>query len=747
MPAPLMMVNLLIVGISVAGACAAFFYGWACRAWKLAGLFALTSLGIAGYTLANAVLQATTDSATALLAFRCLDLSACVVLAFIPLLYRYLLNQPVGTIDRLFMGLYVLLALPLLREQGYWESLDRMQPVDLGWWGVIHQPQGTLLWVRYLIQAGSLALLGHCLMIAWQGRREHWPVARWLLLLPLLLIAAILYHIGLFQGLWRGPMAGGYLAVAQYLILAAAVFVREREGSDERNRLFESLTEREAKLTALTNFSIGFAGLLDPEGRVVFANQAALAAVGQSAEQILGRPFPETAWWSHDSAQQERLRKAIAAAAAGQPDRFQATHTTAQGEIILVDFSLTPYRNPAGRLQYLIAEGRDISALVKYQERLREGSRMEAVGQLAGGVAHDFNNVLGGIMSATELALLKAEKKEDVRHHLGMILRSAGRAADLTRNLLSFSRRGKSQNLAFPVNALVQDTLAVLRRTLGPSIRIVSRLEADPDHIQGDPTEIQSAVLNLCINARDAMPQGGTLTLSTRRQTLDAAAIDRLAQPLTPGEYIALAVADTGEGIPAELRNRIFEPFFTTKPVGRGTGLGLAAVLGAVQAHQGAIELVSALGMGSTFTMFLPAHRLVPAPVAAADAQPAKLPAATGRGRVLVVDDEPILRELTAEMLRHLGFTVETFRNPLDARKALAGDSDYRLMVMDLAMPQMDGVTLYREVRRESPGLAVIIATGFASASLKELDDARLLTLAKPFRLDDLKQALNRLQL
>ncbi|MGH7143829.1 MAG: hybrid sensor histidine kinase/response regulator [Planctomycetota bacterium] len=744
MLSPLTVVNAIIVGIGLTGALGALLYGWARQHMRSTLMFAGMSLALALYTFGALVVQTTPTVAVVVFWYKAMNLMAAIFLITMIYLYRQLLSQTSTWTDHgLSFAIVLVVLVSLIRPYGLFDSIDSMQAIHLDWWGDLYRPIAQVRWMRLAIQIVAMAALLVCLLHAWRGRKASPAIAYALLALPMLLLPSLIYQYGLFHNLWEGPITNPFGACGMYVALTTVAFVRERDRRNEMLSLFRSVSEREEKLSAMTNASVGFAGLLDPQGRVVLANRAALTAIGATAKEIVGQPFPETPWWRHDRAQQDRLRMAIAQAADGRPDGFQATHHSAAGDEIVVDFSLTPFRSADGELRYLIAEGRDVTALMKYQERLREGHRLEAVGQLAGGVAHDFNNLLAAIMGAAELALMRADRQEDVSEHLGMILRSTTRAADLTRNLLSFSRRGKSQEVVFRVNTLLRDTLTVLTRTLGPSVRVQSRLDAVPDQIRGDPSEIQSAVLNLALNARDAMPEGGILAITSTCETIDAARAEKLPQAVAPGPFIAITVTDTGAGIPPDLLGRIFEPFFTTKEPGRGTGLGLAAVLGAIHAHRGAIEVSSTPGKGTAFTLYLPADLTVTD--AALPETPA--PAAVHRGWAVVVDDEDLVRELTAEMLRKLGFEVESFRDPIHARQSLPLMSAARLMILDLAMPRLDGLTLYKEVRRQWPEVRVIIATGFAGDKLQEISDPNLVALAKPFRLANLTAAITQLGL
>ncbi|HYG76353.1 MAG TPA: PhnD/SsuA/transferrin family substrate-binding protein [Planctomycetota bacterium] len=396
-----------------------------------------------------------------------------------------------------------------------------------------------------------------------------------------------------------------------------------------------------------------------------------------------------------------------------------------------------PVRNAEGSIYRIAGLAEDITERRQLEQQYIHAQKMNAIGQLAGGVAHDFNNVLSTIISSAELALMNHPRNSSDAERLSIIINSANRAAELTRKLLSFARRGKSQNVPLSVNDLVRDTVAVLGRTLGPSVKIDTQLEARPDVVRGDATELQSALLNLSVNARDAMPEGGVITIRTHTEELSAERCATLPQPVRPGPHVVVSVTDTGSGIAAEILPRIFEPFFTTKPIGKGTGLGLAAVLGAVQAHQGAIEVTTVVNSGTTFTSYFPAEA-----IPAETPRESPVPVLRFSGRAAVVDDDGIVCNSTAEILRAIGFQTEAFTDPFRARDSLLSMGTFQVVVLDLAMPGMSGLDLYRFLRGHRPTVPIIIATGYAGSSLQGIEDTHLVHLAKPFSVPQLCEAI-----
>ena len=387
----------------------------------------------------------------------------------------------------------------------------------------------------------------------------------------------------------------------------------------------------------------------------------------------------------------------------------------------------------------------EMTARKDLDEQLRHAQKMEAVGQLAGGVAHDFNNLLVGIVGSAEL-LQRAQVGDAERRELaGIILGAGQRAADLTRQLLSFSRRESPVRERVDLNAVVADVVRLLERTVDP--RVAVEVEPCPEGapVLGDGSELQGALLNLGLNARDAMPAGGRLTFRVRPASLHESADTQLSDPLRPGHYLALDVEDTGTGMTEAVRRRIFEPFFTTKPFGRGTGLGLAAVYGIVRRHGGAIAVESAPGHGSRFSLLLP-RASGPEPVATS-AGPDDV-VVRGRGLILVVDDERAVGEMCARMLETLGFNA--LLAP-DGERALElyrrEGARIDLVLLDLMMPGLSGVETLRALRELDREAAVVMVSGFGHAvDLRQVQALGIADLLpKPFTIAALSQTVSRI--
>lgn len=361
-----------------------------------------------------------------------------------------------------------------------------------------------------------------------------------------------------------------------------------------------------------------------------------------------------------------------------------------------------------GGSKFIIAAGDDVTERRHMAEQLLQAQKMEAVGRLAGGVAHDFNNVLAGIMNYAEMISLKLKDASDVRKYADNIVQLSERASALIRQLLAFSRRGKIMEVKVDVHDLVMEVISLLEHTIDRKIQIRSELRAGRSTVNGDPSQLQNAILNIAVNARDAMPRGGHLTFATE---VASAAEARAAGVNESGarEYIRLTVSDTGVGMVETVKKHIFEPFFTTKEKGKGTGLGLAAVYGTVEDHKGAIMVESEPGQGSAFHLYLPLAEYHTGSEAPPDREMKK-----GRGLVLLVDDEEVLREVGRAMLTELGYEVVEAENGRHAVEKYSALHDrISLVILDVIMPEMSGIEAYALIKQINPEAKVLIASGF----------------------------------
>jgi len=376
-------------------------------------------------------------------------------------------------------------------------------------------------------------------------------------------------------------------------------------------------------------------------------------------------------------------------------------------------------------------------------EQLQQAQKMEAIGQLAGGVAHDFNNILTAIQGNAELLRLSVRKGSDEEQMVHQIVQSSRRAADLTHQLLAFARKGKFQMVLLDIHDTIYEVVSILQHSIDRRIRVQLDLSAQPSMVLGDRTQLHSALLNLGVNARDAMPNGGELTFATETCTVDEEYLRAHRPGVQPGRYVRISVSDTGTGMDKWTRQRVFEPFFTTKQVGQGTGLGLASVYGCVRSHRGGIEVDSRAGKGSTFRVLLPlAGRPGTGAEAAAEDQPVR-----GSGHVLVVDDEEMVRDYARRLLESLGYTVSTCN---DGAEAVAyyrkHHGEIGLVILDLVMPRLDGRQTFRRMRQIDPEVRAILSSGYSEdyAAQGGAEEGVLDFLAKPFRIEEVSRMVAR---
>ena len=370
-----------------------------------------------------------------------------------------------------------------------------------------------------------------------------------------------------------------------------------------------------------------------------------------------------------------------------------------------------------GGREYLVGVGIDLSARRHLEAQLRQAQKMESIGRLAGGVAHDFNNILTTILGYCEILqeTLPADSKE--REYVGIIQGAGDRAATLTRQLLAFSRKQALEKKIISLNRVITDLLKILGKMLGEDVRIDTRLQAAPDIIEADPGQIEQVIMNLAVNARDAMPAGGTIIIETARVETGKGE-EAPVSDLSPGDYVLLVVSDTGEGMDKETISRIFDPFFTTKEQGKGTGLGLATVYGIVSRHRGGVHVYSEPGTGTTFRIYLPSSPSLEEIAADPDAA---LPLPRGTETILVVDDEATVRRLVIDTLHPLGYTcLEAANGAAALGVAAAHEGTIDLLFTDVVMPEMGGTELAARLTTQRPGLRVLFMSGYTEKALDE---------------------------
>jgi PAS domain S-box-containing protein len=466
----------------------------------------------------------------------------------------------------------------------------------------------------------------------------------------------------------------------------------------------------------------------DARGRITYWSHGAQRLYGWTAEEAIGRPAAELLKTEFPTSRRE-IERGLAEHGRWQG---QLTQIAKDGRKLYVASQWLPRRDAEGRTLGVVEVDTDETARREIEQRVRQSERLEVVGQLAGGVAHEANNQMTVVLGATAFLLRRPELAGVGRQDVEQIRAAAERTAAITSQLLAFSRRQVLQPRVLDLDETVVGLEAMLRRTLGERSTLELDLRSRGGLVKADPGQLAQVLLNLVLNARDAMPLGGRLSVATFQTELTPAyARARPGVMIVSGSYLVLAVSDTGHGMSRETMSRIFEPFYTTKPVGKGTGLGLATVYGIVKQSDGYVWVYSEPGQGTTFKVYLPVAEQAPA--ATGDGPAA--PRASGEV-VLVVEDEPAVREMTSRSLRDFGYQVIEAKNGPEALELLRGpDAAVRLMVADVVMPGMDGPELARQAGTVRPDLQVLFMSGYTDDEVvrRGLLEAGQPFLQKPF--------------
>lgn len=502
-------------------------------------------------------------------------------------------------------------------------------------------------------------------------------------------------------------------------------------GAHARWQLARDLAVERALLQGLLDHAGGAISFKDRDGRFVRLNGEKAAELGYRAEQLIGRA--ETDYLGAGRAAE--LARADAAAIAGRRRTEKVEERRAGGGARWFQISRIPILDSAGEVAHLATIERDISDQRVMEARLRQADKIKALGTLAGGIAHDFNNLLTAILGSLNLALRKLPADEKLGRLLQNALAAANRGTSLTQRLLTFSRRRDLAPRIVDANAVITGMGDLLLRTIGALNRVEHDLAAGLWTTVVDPEQLELALLNLCINARDAMPDGGVVTVTTRNRHLAEGEVPEVAA----GDYIVISVADTGSGIPPEVMEHVFEPFFTTKDVGQGTGLGLAMVHGLAQQSGGGATISSEPGKGTVVELYFPRSIGVPQ---VEEKAVEEHPATETSRRILLVDDDPEVREAIANFLLDMGHELIEASSGAAALAALAGDAAVDLVIADLAMPGMTGFEFATTVREHWPHLPILMVTGYADItklpSLPSLPGEFSL-LHKPFEQHELR--------
>ncbi len=473
-----------------------------------------------------------------------------------------------------------------------------------------------------------------------------------------------------------------------------------------------------------------------PDNPIVFANQAFVNMTGYQRHELMGRNCrflqgPET-----DRTSVAEVGRAVVnrTEIATEILNYKKDGTSFWNALFV-----SPVFNKNGELVYFFASQLDVSRRRDAEEALQQAQKMEAVGQLTGGIAHDFNNLLQVITGYMDNLKDYAADSKNARvvRQVGAVSEAANRAATLTQQLLAFSRKQKLEGRTVNLNQLVHGMSDMVNRTLGDAITFAYNLSDELWNSRVDPSQVEMALLNVMINARDAMPSGGTITVGTSNEILGVED-DTRSHGLPPGRYAVITIADTGTGMPESVLKRVLDPFFTTKEEGKGTGLGLSMVYGFVRQSGGAIDISSQLGEGTTVRLLFPASEIHDKPSAR---QPNRAIDRGGDERILVVDDRAEVAEMARSMLEDFGYKVEVATDGKQALAKLGEAAPFDMLFSDLIMPGgMNGVNLAREARLRLPKLKVLLTTGYADSAIERTDlgGTEFETITKPYRRPDL---------
>jgi PAS domain S-box-containing protein len=477
--------------------------------------------------------------------------------------------------------------------------------------------------------------------------------------------------------------------------------------------------------------------ITDVTGTILQVNPAFEKTTGYSREEVIGRNPRLLKSGRHDAAFYAQMWAVLHR---GEVWRGRLFNRRKDGTLFEEDATISAVRDDGGRVVNYVAVKRDVSHETRLEQQFLQAQKMEAVGRLAGGVAHDFNNLLGVITGYGEIVQRRLAAEDPLQGRMEQILKAASHAAGLTRQLLAFSRKQVLQPRILDLNAVVADMDQMLRRLIGEDVELTALLEPNLGSVRADPGQIEQVIMNLAVNARDAMPDGGRLTIETRNADLDAE-YSATHPPARAGSYVLLTVTDTGAGMDAATQAHIFEPFFTTKEVGKGTGLGLSTVYGIVKQSEGFVWVYSEVGVGTTFKVYLPRIDQEAAPMR----RPQPGPLLPGSETVLLVEDEASLRDLLRATLEANGYTVLVARDGFEALKAATAHAGaIHIMVTDVIMPGMNGPRTAELVAPARPQMKILYISGYSDESVTQhgLIGPGRAFLSKPFGAETLLRAV-----
>jgi PAS domain S-box-containing protein len=516
------------------------------------------------------------------------------------------------------------------------------------------------------------------------------------------------------------------------MVLSIGTDITEHRQAEEQRALLAIAVEQTGDAVVVT----------DTAGTIQYVNPTFEALTGYRREEAIGQNPRILKSGKQDLGFYQNLWATITA---GETWQGRMVNKRKDGSLYTEETTISPVRNAEGEIVHFVAVKRDITEHLRdsqekarLQAQLESAQRLEAIGRLAGGVAHDFNNLLNVIKGFGELALRRLHPQDPVYQYIEQIMAAEERAERLTRQLLAFSRKQALEPEVLDLNELIRDVAKMLERLIGEDIALELHLAENLGRVLVDPGQMEQVLMNLAVNARDAMPVGGTLVIETANVTLDEAYTASHAE-VEPGDYVLMAVSDTGIGMDEKVKAQIFEPFFTTKDRDRGTGLGLSTVYGIVKQSRGSIWVYSEVGQGTTFKIYLPVTEAMPEPVVEKPEEEVR--AVESEASILVVEDEADLRQVIREILSHVGYKVTVAANGGEAL-LLVEEEGLRpdLLITDVVMPRMNGKQLVDRLRRTQPGLRVLYISGYTDNAIvhQGILDPGAPFLQKPFGLQEL---------